>query len=112
MPKFQRYHLTDSWTEDNPNAKYPRVKIATANDNNRKKSTFWIQDCNFMRLKMLNLGYAFPTNVVKKLKMSSLSLAFQASNLFTISSLKCMDPESLRGYPVQRSYGVTLNLGF
>lgn len=112
MPKFQRYHLTDSWSEDNPNAKYPRVKVATANDNNRKKSTFWIEDCNFMRLKMLNLGYAFPTNIVKKLKMSSLSVAFQASNLFTISSLKSMDPESLRGYPVQRSYGVTLNMGF
>ena len=111
MPKFQRYHLTDSWTEENPNAKFPRVKIATANDNNRKKSTFWIQDCNFVRLKMLNLGYSFPSSMVKKLNLSSLSIALQASNLFTWSDLESMDPESLRGYPIQRSYGVTLNLG-
>ena len=40
MPKYQKYHLTDSWSESNPSGKYPRVKIATSNDNNRKKSTF------------------------------------------------------------------------
>lgn len=112
LPKYQTYHLTDTWTEDNPTAKYPRVKVATANDNNRKRSTFWIEDCNFMRLKMLNIGYSFPTAMLKKMHLSSLSLALQGSNLFTISDLKSMDPESLRGYPVQRSYGVTLNLGF
>lgn len=112
MPKFQKYHLTDSWTEENTGAKYPRVKIATANDNNRKNSTFWIQNCNFLRLKMLNLGYQLPASIVKQMKLSTLSIALQASNLFTLSDLKEMDPESLRGYPVQRSYGVTLNLGF
>lgn len=112
LPKYQKYHLTDSWSESNPSGKYPRVKIATSNDNNRKKSTFWIEDCNFVRLKLLNLGYNFPGSIVKKMSLSSLSIALQASNLFTISSLKSMDPESLRGYPIQRSYGVTLNLGF
>ena len=88
------------------------MKIATANDNNRKTSTFWIHDCDFVRLKLVNLGYSFPGSIVKKMNLSSMSIALQASNLFTISSLKSMDPESLRGYPIQRSYGVSLNLGF
>lgn len=112
LQKFQKYHLTDTWTEDNPNAKYPRIKFATSNDNNRKTSTFWIQDCNFLRLKMLNIGYQFPNALIKKIGLSTASIALQGSNLFTISDLKEMDPESLRGYPIQRSYGVTLNLGF
>lgn len=112
LQKFQKYHLTDTWTEDNPNAKYPRIKFATSNDNNRKTSTFWIQDCNFLRLKMLNIGYQFPNSLIKKIGLSTASIALQGSNLFTISDLKEMDPESLRGYPIQRSYGVTLNLGF
>lgn len=112
MQKFQQYHLTETWTEDNPNARYPRIKFATTNDNNRKASTFWIQDCNFMRLKMLNVGYAFPAAMLKHIGLSTASIAVQASNLFTISNLEDMDPESLRGYPIQRSYGVTLNLGF
>ena len=112
LQKFQQYHLTETWTEDNPNARYPRIKFATTNDNNRKASTFWIQDCNFMRLKMLNVGYAFPAALLKHIGLSTASIAVQASNLFTISNLEDMDPESLRGYPIQRSYGVTLNLGF
>jgi TonB-linked SusC/RagA family outer membrane protein len=113
LQKFQKYHLTETWTKDNPDARYPRIKFATTNDNNRKASTFWIQDCNFLRLKMLNIGYALPAHLVKSCGLTSASLAFQASNLFTITDLDIdMDPESLRGYPVQKSYGVTLNLGF
>lgn len=112
LQKFQKYHLTDTWTEDNPDARYPRIKFATSNDNNRKTSTFWIQDCNFIRLKMLNIGYQFPSKLIKKIGVSTASIALQGSNLFTISDLKDMDPESLRGYPIQRSYGLSLNLGF
>ena len=112
LQKFQRYHLYETWTPDNPNARYPRIKFATTNDNNRRASTFWIQDCNFIRLKSLNVGYQFPKKWIQRLDISSASIAFQASNIFTISNLKNMDPESLRGYPVQKSYGATLNLTF
>jgi uncharacterized protein (DUF39 family) len=49
---------------------------------------------------------------LKKIKLSSASISLQGSNLCTWSTLKDMDPESLRGYPIQRSYGMTLNLGF
>lgn len=112
LQKFQRYHLYETWTPENPNARYPRIKVATTNDNNRKASTFWIEDCNFIRLKTLNLGYQFPKKWIKKMHLASASIAVQASNVFTISNLKHMDPESLRGYPIQKSYGATLNLGF
>lgn len=112
LQKFQRYHLYETWTPENPDARYPRIKFATTNDNNRRASTFWIQDCNFIRLKSLNVGYQFPKKWIQRLDISSASIAFQASNIFTISNLKNMDPESLRGYPVQKSYGATLNLTF
>lgn len=112
LQKFQKYHLTDTWTPDTPNARYPRIKFATKNDNNRRQSTFWISDCNFMRLKLLSLGYQLPSTLVRKLKISSASVALQGSNIFTITNLKNMDPESLRGYPVQKTYGITLSLGF
>lgn len=113
LQRFQKYHLTDTWTEDNPTAKYPRIKFVTSSDNNRRTSTFWVQNCNFIRLKMLNVGYQFPQSTLKKLRLSSASIALQGSNLFTISDLTDMDPEQTsRGYPIQRSYGLTLNLGF
>lgn len=112
MQKYQDYHLTDTWSESNPDARYPRLKIASSNDNNRKPSTFWVRNCNFLRLKLINLGYQFPTSLVKKAHLSTASIAFQASNVVTWTDLKEMDPESLRGYPIQKSYGLTLNLGF
>ena len=113
LQRFQTYHLTDTWTPDNPDAIYPRVKFVSSSDNNRKTSTFWVRNCNFLRLKMLNFGYQFPQSLLKKAFLSTASIAFQASNLFTITDLVDMDPEqTTRGYPIQRSYGVTLNLGF
>ena len=113
LQRFQQYHLDDTWTPENTDAAYPRIKYATSSDNNRKTSTFWVRNCNFLRLKMLNMGYQFPQKMLSKLHLSSASIALQGSNLFTVSDLVDMDPEqTTRGYPIQRSYGLTLNLGF
>ena len=112
LPKFQDYHLTDCWTPDNPNASFPRVKLATARDNNRKKSSFWVRDNSFVRLKSVSVGYSLPSSVLSKLKLSSLSISLMGGNLYTWSKLKYMDPESMRGYPIQRTYGINANIGF
>ena len=112
LQRFQDYHYTDTWTPENTGAQYPRIKFTTSSDNNRLESTFWIKKCDFLRLKALTVGYRFPAKILKAAHMTSLDVAFQAGNLFTISSLHNMDPESLRGYPLSRTYGVTLNFGF
>lgn len=112
LPRFQDYHLNDSWTPENTDATYPRIKFATSNDNNRKQSTYWIKDCNFLRLKYVNIGYNIPAKFVAKLGIASASISLTGSNLHTWSDLDGMDPESLRGYPIQRSYGMSLNVGF
>ncbi|MDE7115903.1 MAG: TonB-dependent receptor, partial [Muribaculaceae bacterium] len=112
LPRFQDYHLTNSWTPENPNAEYPRIKFTPSSDNNRLASTFWVRNCSFLRLKALTIGYRFPSKMLKKAHLSTLDIALQGGNLFTVSSLHNMDPESLRGYPLSRTYGVTLNFGF
>ena len=95
LQRFQRYHLTDTWTEDNPDATYPRIKFASKNDNNRKDSDFWIRNCNYLRLRSLTIGYALPAKLLQKKKINSVSIALQGSNLFTISSLENgIDPET------------------
>lgn len=112
LQRFQTYHRDESWQPDRPNANYPRIKFTNSNDNNRYESTFWVRKANYLRLKSVSVGYAIPPAYLKKMRISSLSVALQGSNLHTWSSLKEMDPESLRGYPIQRSYGVTVNFGF
>lgn len=112
LQRFQDYHWNNSWTPENPNAEYPRIKFTNSSDNNRLESTFWIKKCDFLRLKALTVGYRFPSAMLRKAKISSLDISLQAGNLFTISSLHNMDPESLRGYPLSRTYGLNLNFGF
>lgn len=112
LQRFQDYHYNNTWTPENPNAEYPRLKFASKSDNNRLASTFWVKECSFLRLKSLNIGYNFPAKMIRKAKIQTLDVGLQAGNLFTISSLNNMDPESLRGYPLSRTYGVTLNIGF
>lgn len=112
LQRFQDYHLTNTWSPENPNAEYPRLKFMTSSDNNRLASTFWVKECSFLRLKALTVGYRFPAKILRKAHLSNLDVAFQAGNLFTLSSLHNMDPESLRGYPLSRTYGITLNFGF
>ena len=112
LQRFQDYHLTDTWTPENPNAAYPRIKITPSSDNNRMKSTFWLRDNSFMRWRYINIGYRLPKSLIKHLPISTVQLSFTASNLHTWSKLKHMDPESHMGYPIQRSYGFNVNIGF
>lgn len=113
LQRFMTYHRDDSWTEENPTARYPRVMFSSTNGNNRKASTFWIEDCDFVRLKSLTFGYNIPPRLLKSTKIATMNISFQATNLFTWSTLRGgIDPESLRGYPIQRTYGVSLNVGF
>lgn len=112
LPRFQEYHLEDSWTPENTHGTLPVVKFASTNDNNRKKSDYWYRNASFIRLKTLNIGYTLPSRYLKNVKLSSLSMALQGGNLFTGTNLKGIDPDTNRGYPITRTYGVTLNIGF
>ena len=111
LQRFQDYHVTDTWSESNPNARYPRIKFTSKSDNNRLESTFWIRKCNYLRLKAISVGYSFAPKVLAHYCLRSLSVNLTAGNLFTFSSLHNMDPESMRGYPLQRTYGLSINLG-
>ncbi|MDE6423341.1 MAG: TonB-dependent receptor, partial [Muribaculaceae bacterium] len=113
LQRFQNYHLTDTWTPENPDASYPRIKFASSSDNNRFDSTFWLKSCSFLRLKAVTIGYRVPSHLLRRSHISTIDIALQGSNLHTWSSLDDgMDPEVLRGYPITRGYGVSLTFGF
>ena len=58
-------NIGDRWTEENPdqNAFYPRLSYGsetTSNINNFQKSTWWVRNINFLRLKTLQISYNLP----------------------------------------------------
>ena len=110
-----RYLVENSWTPDNLNAKYPRLRIEER-ANGGKMSSWWIVDGSYCRLKSLQLGYTIPERILRKLGVETLRLYFAGGNLFTLSHLPYLDPEmpdvNQGYYPQQKTYEFGVNLKF
>ena len=61
--------------------------------NNSRISTRFIEDASFARLKAVTLSYNFPSELIKKLKMTSLKIYGTAENLLTLTNYSGFDPE-------------------
>ncbi|MDN3666741.1 SusC/RagA family TonB-linked outer membrane protein [Algibacter miyuki] len=104
------------WSEDNQNsyALWPRLST-TAIENNNQRSTWWMRDGAFMRLKSLEIGYNFEPKKGGPFGMAAVRMYISGNNLVHWSQFKLWDPE-LRGsglnYPLQRvvNIGLKVNL--
>ncbi|MBC7923857.1 MAG: SusC/RagA family TonB-linked outer membrane protein, partial [Ferruginibacter sp.] len=56
-------------------------------------STRYLEDGSFLRLRTLTLGYTLPPALVAKLKLASLRLYVQGTNLLTFTGYSGLDPE-------------------
>lgn len=104
------------WSEENQNvyALWPRLS-STINNNNTQKSTWFMRNGSFLRLKQAEIGYTLPRKLQKRLHTSTLRFYFNGTNLLTFSGFKLWDVEMAGnglGYPVQRVVNVGLNLSF
>ncbi|WP_162845378.1 SusC/RagA family TonB-linked outer membrane protein [Labilibaculum antarcticum] len=118
----------DFWTQDNPNALYPRVSHLEAvnggnNSNTDNKSDFYLKNAKYFRMKNLQIGYDMKNTVLANVSwISSCKMYLNGTNLFTISDvMDYFDPEQkgeantgaqTYGYPVQRTYSLGINVGF
>lgn len=97
----------DYWSEtnQNPNAKYPRV-TKDDNNHNSQASDYWLRNGAFLKLKNVEIGYTY-----KKLRVYASGI-----NLLTFSPFKLWDPEMGGGkglsYPTQRTFNVGFQLNF
>lgn len=103
--------------EQNANAKWPRafMKAAAVDNRNSQSSTWWLRDASFIRLKSLEVGYSVQNKFVKRMGVEKMRVYANGNNLFTIDKIKIFDPEmtnGLRGYPIQRTLTVGLNVTF
>jgi TonB-dependent starch-binding outer membrane protein SusC len=120
--------LTDSWTPDNPNAKYPRLDINDIYSN--APSSFWVEDGSYVRLRSLQVGYTVPPGTFGG--FGNVRVYLRGENLFTITGYDGLDPslpalsassagmdvrDQARGidrgsYPTNRTISVGFNVGF
>lgn len=105
-------HHLNRWTPENAvTATYPRLNVGT-NVNNHAFSTYWIQTGTYLRLKFIEAGFTIPSSFTDRIRLQSVRLFVNGTNLFTKTDLERYDPEGLTSYPVQKTYnaGVTVKL--
>jgi len=56
-------------------------------------STAYIEDGSYLRLKTMRLGYTLPQSVLHNVKMKNLRFYIQATNIFTLTKYRGLDPE-------------------
>ncbi|MCS3801253.1 SusC/RagA family TonB-linked outer membrane protein [Niastella sp. OAS944] len=112
------YLVEDSWTPDNPGAKFPRLSSykATLSAHNAHANSGWVRDGSYVRLKSAQLGYTIPAKWLSAAKLKQVRFYVSGFNLFTWDKLKYLDPEMPNVnngfYPQQRmvSGGVNITL--
>jgi TonB-linked SusC/RagA family outer membrane protein len=78
--------LTDSWTPENTDAKYPRLDV-TDTFSGQQLSSYYVEDGSYVRLRTLQIGYRIPDKWIPNTRVY-----VQAENLFTLTGYSGLDP--------------------
>ncbi len=98
------------WTPETAStAIYPRLS-AKDNLNNYLYSDFWQRDGSYLKLRSAEIGYIFSSNLLQKVRIQSIRLFLNATNLFCWDKIPYGDPVALTGFPVLRTFTAGLNL--
>ncbi|MFV5690144.1 SusC/RagA family TonB-linked outer membrane protein [Flavobacterium sp. ZT3R25] len=108
------------WTGDGTSNDYPRLTNDDTNGNFGKMSNFYLEKGDYLRLKLVQLGYSLPSDVIRKIGASKVRLYLTAENLFTLTKYTGYDPEIGGGvfgidkgiYPQARTFMFGANLQF
>ena len=114
-PYFPIWTSDDCWRPDNVDGKYPRVIGKSWYESGVGKTSFWLRNGAYLRLKNVNVGYDLPANVLRPLGLTHAQVFMNATNLFSISAInEFMDPEQeyYDSYPLMKSFTFGLNFTF
>jgi hypothetical protein len=121
--------LNNRWRSESDPGDGTVPKVTVILDGFEKtRSSFWITDGSYARLKNVTLGYTLPPSFVQKIKLASARIYFNGFNLITITDAETEDPENfnVRGsiestdgrgvshgvYPSSKVYTFGVNVNF
>ncbi|WP_162558738.1 SusC/RagA family TonB-linked outer membrane protein [Robertkochia solimangrovi] len=116
----------DTWTADNPDAKYARLGSGTNGYTHTSRS---VVDASYIRLRSASIGYRFPSRWFANTGVSGASLVLSGNNLITITDYPGLDPEDANtfsfagrstgyandtglAYPQSRTFTLSVNVKF
>lgn len=127
---YSRRDVLNRWqSPENPgDGKTPRANTNPTGGNNNNISTMLVEDASFVRIRNLNLRYALPSSLFKKV-IEGVSVSASVQNAFTFTKYMGYNPEQnsqgsneattnlnpgidFNAYPLARTYTLGLNLSF
>ena len=104
----------NTWSESNPNAKYPRYVFAdqVGAANYYRTSTLFASKGNYLGIRELSLSYTLPQELSKRLYMQKLQFSITGQNLGYLTSARTVSPEISSGYPLPRTVIFGVNVTF
>lgn len=113
------YHLTESWTPDNPNARYPILKPYSGASNNSRANSTYVFDTSYLRVRNITLGYSLPSTILGNNFIGSLRVYVSGQNLITLNKdlpdgIDPLIPHNSQGavYPIVKTYTFGINATF
>ena len=91
------------WREEGQITNIPEPRLYSGNG--AIKSSRWVQDGSYLRVRALSFGYTFPRSIASKMRMDNLRVYLSGQNLFTFTKYEGYDPE------VNATYINNINLG-
>ncbi len=111
------------WKKPGDVTNIPQPRLYAGNGGS--KSSRWVQDGSYFRIKSVNLGYNLPRALVTRARIESARIYVAGTNLLTRTKYKGYDPEVNTSYtgninlghdfytpPQSRTISVGVNLGF
>ncbi|GLU52906.1 SusC/RagA family TonB-linked outer membrane protein [Dyadobacter frigoris] len=105
--------VKDTWTPENPNAKYPRYTWAdqlNTKNFDRPSSMFWVNS-SYLAFREVSLSYTVPSSLLQKAKIAGLTFTATAQNLGYITNKMLSLPERTGSQNSAYTIPTTLILG-
>jgi hypothetical protein len=108
------------WTGEGTSNSYPRLTSNDTNGNFSNMSDFYLENGDYLRIKMVQFGYSLPNALVSKVGFQKVRFYVTGENLLTLTKYTGYDPEiggDILGidrgyYPQARSFMLGANVQF
>ena len=126
--------LTECWTPENPNAKYPRFSPLSDSDyatknfarsaesigdstSGQTNTSMFYRKGDYLAFREVSLAYNFPQALLRKVRISDLQIFAIANNLGYLTAYDGMTPEMYLGrdygfYPRPKEFSLGVNITF
>ena len=107
----------NAWTPENTDTNLPAIYEFGYTPITGLRSTFYLKDASYLRLKNLQFGFNFPKEWIGKTGIDFLRIYFSGENLLTFTPYETFDPERAGDgwhvqYPHLKTFSFGLNVKF